>query len=621
MTREGVIIDLRDPEELAWLSRARERRGTCTVEYTHSDDEFDPRQRVLERYRETLGELLASEFPLDEFNLNSSARETLVKALMTLQAVDEYRSTDDSIPANKSFESFGVRRETISRAIIENNDGLLESLFNPGRDIPEIESLVESMIVDELGRYQRPQSAHSVGREIAHEVTEYRYEELCASLTVELLEDGVNPQQVFRHRQREVANMIVEEHSNFDLFSRYFETAYGPTSTTETAIQDLEASPLDPQTMRDHYRETIGHPPPSLGGAGTRAGAAGMSDAESVPSDTDEDPAFSDDGDESKELSDLRPVADAPERENRRLYLIHAATEHRRAIVREVLLESTDDSVSTETDISGCLFPVRRSQVGALDSMRQDDHLLFYTNDGQYGVQAVVGTATIAPDIGELLWNDDDSVSRPYVIEAKNVKRVNIDAGELSRRLGYNREYPTGIQPVAPVRLDSVRASYGSIQSFLSTLQALDQGETTAEFEVDVIIDAKDCILGRVASEVAQQALDGNRVAVVNAEGAVITGDPKSTTETYRQRADLGSESGPYYPKRPDSIFKRTIRGMLPYKTVHGREAFENVRVYLGNPYDEDGEVLEATSLDQISNIKFISLGELSEKLGANVTW
>jgi len=144
---------------------------------------------------------------------------------------------------------------------------------------------------------------------------------------------------------------------------------------------------------------------------------------------------------------------------------------------------------------------------------------------------------------------------------------------------------------------------------------------SAAEFEVDVVIDARDCILGRVASEVAQQALDGDRIAVVNAEDAVITGNPESTVEKYQQRAELGSDSGPYYPQRPDGIFKRAIRGMLPYKQDHGREAFENGRVYLGNPYDDEGEVLDGTSLDRLSNIKFISLGEVSEKLGANVTW
>ena len=144
---------------------------------------------------------------------------------------------------------------------------------------------------------------------------------------------------------------------------------------------------------------------------------------------------------------------------------------------------------------------------------------------------------------------------------------------------------------------------------------------SAAEFDADVIVDARDCILGRVASEVAQRTLDGERVAIVNAEHAVITGNEDDVVGTYRKRAELGSDRGPYYPKRPDRIFKRAVRGMVPYKTTRGREAFENVRVYLGNPYDEDGEVIEGTSLDRLSNIKFISLGEISEKLGANVTW
>jgi len=146
-----------------------------------------------------------------------------------------------------------------------------------------------------------------------------------------------------------------------------------------------------------------------------------------------------------------------------------------------------------------------------------------------------------------------------------------------------------------------------------------------AEFDADVVVDARDCIMGRVASEVAERALEGDRVAVVNAESAVITGNEESTMSTYRKRAELGSDSGPYYPKRPDGIFKRAIRGMVPYDTDRGREAFSDVRVYVGNPYadDEDHEatVVDGTSLDRLSNIKFIELGEISENLGATVTW
>ena len=150
-----------------------------------------------------------------------------------------------------------------------------------------------------------------------------------------------------------------------------------------------------------------------------------------------------------------------------------------------------------------------------------------------------------------------------------------------------------------------------------------------AEFEPDVVVDASDCILGRVASQVAEHALDGKRVAVVNAEGAVITGDKNDVIERYRKRHDLSSDRGPHYPKRPDQIFKRSIRGMLPTERTRGREAFENVRVYVGNPFEAgrvadetpEPERLPDTSLDRLSNIRFVHLGEVSQQLGAKVTW
>ena len=142
-----------------------------------------------------------------------------------------------------------------------------------------------------------------------------------------------------------------------------------------------------------------------------------------------------------------------------------------------------------------------------------------------------------------------------------------------------------------------------------------------AEFDADVVVDARNCIVGRVASEVAQKALAGESVAVVNAEDAVITGSEDDVMSTYRKRANVGSDRGPHYPTRPDGMFKRSVRGMLPYKEQRGREALSNVRVYVGNPFDEDGEALDGTTLDRLSNIKFLSLGEISENLGAKVTW
>ena len=142
-----------------------------------------------------------------------------------------------------------------------------------------------------------------------------------------------------------------------------------------------------------------------------------------------------------------------------------------------------------------------------------------------------------------------------------------------------------------------------------------------AEFDADVVVDARDCILGRVASKVAARALEGETVAVVNAERAVVTGSEQDVIGTFEQRRELGSDRGPAYPKRPDGIMKRSIRGMVPHKTSRGREAFERIRVYMGNPYEDEADVLEGTSLDRLSNIKFVTLGDVSEALGANKTW
>ncbi|AHZ23826.1 50S ribosomal protein L13 [Haloferax mediterranei ATCC 33500] len=101
-----------------------------------------------------------------------------------------------------------------------------------------------------------------------------------------------------------------------------------------------------------------------------------------------------------------------------------------------------------------------------------------------------------------------------------------------------------------------------------------------AEFDADVVVNARNCIMGRVSSEVAQRVLAGETVAVVNAEDTVITGSEEDVMGKFRKRVEVGSDQGPYYPKRPDRIFKRAIRGMLPYKKPpRSRGTFERPRL------------------------------------------
>ena len=100
-----------------------------------------------------------------------------------------------------------------------------------------------------------------------------------------------------------------------------------------------------------------------------------------------------------------------------------------------------------------------------------------------------------------------------------------------------------------------------------------------------LIVDADDMVAGRLASSVAKMLLNGNAVKIVNAEKAVILGNPVHIVEEFRKKIARGDPyKGPFYPKVPDKILKRIIRGMLNYHKPRGREAFKRLRVYDGVP-------------------------------------
>ena len=135
------------------------------------------------------------------------------------------------------------------------------------------------------------------------------------------------------------------------------------------------------------------------------------------------------------------------------------------------------------------------------------------------------------------------------------------------------------------------------------------------------IIDGEGLILGRLASAVAKKLLTekDTEIVIVNAERVVISGSKERTFKDYKAKKDRGSkEQGPFFPKMPDRIVKRTIRGMLPYKQAKGRDAFSRLKVYLSIPEEyetaERGKV-ESASAERLSR-KYVTVGEVSEKLG-----
>ncbi len=135
-----------------------------------------------------------------------------------------------------------------------------------------------------------------------------------------------------------------------------------------------------------------------------------------------------------------------------------------------------------------------------------------------------------------------------------------------------------------------------------------------------IIIDANGAILGRLGTTVAKRLIMGEEVAIINAEKAIITGKKSAIKKRYKEKRELGTyRKGPFFPRMPDMLVKRSIRGMIPYQTPHGRDAFKRLKCYIGMPKEFDGKKIEILEHALKQPADFITIEELSRSLGANV--
>ena len=135
-----------------------------------------------------------------------------------------------------------------------------------------------------------------------------------------------------------------------------------------------------------------------------------------------------------------------------------------------------------------------------------------------------------------------------------------------------------------------------------------------------MIIDAENLILGRLATFVAKQALQGEKIDIINVEKVVITGKPKEILENYKHKFTRGhSLDGPFFPRHPEKLVKRTIRGMLPYKQEKGKKAFKNIKCYINVPKEFEGkkmETIETANIKNVKKTKHLTVKEISLELG-----
>lgn len=137
-----------------------------------------------------------------------------------------------------------------------------------------------------------------------------------------------------------------------------------------------------------------------------------------------------------------------------------------------------------------------------------------------------------------------------------------------------------------------------------------------------IVVDATNCIAGRMCSHVSKLLLQGNKVAIVNAEKAMLSGDRYKTIELYKEHLEINSVTnpihGPFHPRRPDTILSKMVRGMVPKRKTSGLEAHQRLRVYIGVP-----EEMKSTKLESFADSKirkpesyYITVGEVARQIG-----
>lgn len=133
-----------------------------------------------------------------------------------------------------------------------------------------------------------------------------------------------------------------------------------------------------------------------------------------------------------------------------------------------------------------------------------------------------------------------------------------------------------------------------------------------------IIIDAENAIVGRLGSVAAKELLKGREVIIINCEKAIISGSKENIVERVlglRAMGRGGSMKGPKISKLPERLFKRMLRGMLPWDKPKGRQAYKRLRCYVGADGANIKDMKKVKKLNYENPLKFVTIKELSKSL------
>ncbi|TXG48321.1 hypothetical protein EZV62_027615 [Acer yangbiense] len=142
-----------------------------------------------------------------------------------------------------------------------------------------------------------------------------------------------------------------------------------------------------------------------------------------------------------------------------------------------------------------------------------------------------------------------------------------------------------------------------------------------------VVVDARHHMLGRLASVLAKELLNGQKLVVVRCEEICMSGGLVRQKMKYmrflRKIMNTKPSHGPIHFRAPAKILWRTIRGMIPLKTKREAAALARLKTYEGIPlpYDKIKRMVIPNAFKVLrlqKGHKYCLLGRLSSEVGWN---
>ena len=146
------------------------------------------------------------------------------------------------------------------------------------------------------------------------------------------------------------------------------------------------------------------------------------------------------------------------------------------------------------------------------------------------------------------------------------------------------------------------------------------QQEQVIDNSKPTVVDGTNLIAGRLCSNVAKLLRNGNRVFIINCEKIMILKENRDEKKIYFLKINsiIHPKHGPVHPRRPDTIIKRMVRGMLPRETPSGKTDLARLRTYIGVPKGVKGLEKIQFEKSKITRARsnYTSMAEISRYIG-----